>query len=197
MIIFITGKSGSGKSTFAKLLAKKLRYKYIDVDDIGHKIYECPQIMKKAYHLFGEEINNEFGEFDRKRLGQVVFGERQSKKVKTFNDLTWEYMKKLIDQELVDNSIVDWILLPQTKYWANFALKILIKSKDEELRFKKLMLRDNITQEYVKLRDRASIEYNESEFDFVFDNNYNDVELQKNVAIVVNFIKSGKRKSKG
>lgn len=59
------------------------------------------------------------------------------------------------------------------------------------------MLRDNVTQEYVKLRDRASIEYNESEFDFVFDNNYNDVELQKNVAIVVNFIKSGKRKAKG
>ncbi|MDY5676327.1 MAG: hypothetical protein SPK63_00815 [Eubacteriales bacterium] len=73
----------------------------------------------------------------------------------------------------------------------------MIKSKDEELRFKKLMLRDNVTQEYVKLRDRASIEYNESEFDFVFDNNYNDVELQKNVAIVVNFIKSGKRKAKG
>lgn len=53
--------------------------------------------MTKAYQLFGEEINNEFGEFDRKRLGQVVFGERQSEKVKTFNDLTWEYMKKLIN----------------------------------------------------------------------------------------------------
>lgn len=78
-------------------MAKKLGYKYIDVDDIGHRIYECPRIMTKAYQLFGEEINNEFGEFDRKRLGKVVFGERQSEKVKTFNDLTWEYMKKLIN----------------------------------------------------------------------------------------------------
>ncbi len=194
MIIFITGKSGSGKSTFAKLLAKRLGYKYIDVDDIGHKIYECPQIMKKAYQLFGQDINNELGEFDRKRLGQVVFGERQSEKVKIFNDLTWEYMKKLLDQELTDNIIVDWILLPQTTYWANFALKILIKSKDEELRLKKLVLRDNVTQDYIKLRDRASIEYNESEFDFVFDNNYTKNELQRNVAKVVDFIKSGKRK---
>ena len=193
MIIFITGKSGSGKSTFAKLLAKRLGYKYIDVDDIGHKIYEWPQIMKKAYQLFGQDINNELGEFDRKRLGQVVFGERQSEKVKTFNDLTWEYMKKLLDQELTDNTIVDWILLPQTTYWANFALKILIKSKDEELRLKKLMLRDNVTQDYIKLRDKASIEYNKSEFDFVFDNNYTKNELQRNVAKVVNFIKSSKR----
>ena len=32
----------------------------------------------------------EFGEFDRKRLGQVVFGESQSEKVKTFNDLRLE-----------------------------------------------------------------------------------------------------------
>ena len=34
MIIYITGKSGSGKSTFSKRLAKELNYKYIDVDEV-------------------------------------------------------------------------------------------------------------------------------------------------------------------
>lgn len=193
MIIYITGKSGSGKSTFSKLLAKKLNYKYINVDDIGHKVYEYPEIMEKAYQLFGTDINNEFGKFDRKKLGQIVFSERHSERVKTFSDLTWENMKKLLDKELVDNCIVDWILLPHTKYWANNALRILVKPLDEGLRLKKLMLRDNITEEYVKLRDKASIEYNESEFDFVFTNDYDNDKLQNNISNVIKYIKSAKK----
>ena len=35
-IIGVTGKSGSGKTTFASLLAKELKCKHIDIDKIGH-----------------------------------------------------------------------------------------------------------------------------------------------------------------
>lgn len=190
MIIYVTGKSGSGKSTFSKLLAKELGYKYIDVDDIGHKVYESPDIMEKVYQLFGTDINDEFGKFDRKKLGQIVFSERHSERVKAFNDLTWEYMKKMLDDKIVDNSVVDWILLPNTKYWANKALRILVKPQDEDARFKKIMSRDNITEEYVKLRDKASIEYNEKEFDFVFENDYNEEKLKSNISDIVKYINS-------
>lgn len=190
MIIYITGKSGSGKSTFSKLLAKELGYKYIDVDDIGHKVYESPDIMEKVYQLFGTDINDEFGKFDRKKLGQIVFSERHSERVKAFNDLTWEYMKKMLDDKIVDNSVVDWILLPNTKYWANKALRILVKPQDEDARFKKIMSRDNITEKYVKLRDKASIEYNEKEFDFVFENDYNEEKLKSNISDIVKYINS-------
>lgn len=190
MIIYVTGKSGSGKSTFSKLLAKELGYKYIDVDDIGHKVYESPDIMEKVYQLFGTDINDEFGKFDRKKLGQIVFSERHSERVKAFNDLTWEYMKKMLDDKIVDNSVVDWILLPNTKYWANKALRILVKPQDEDARFKKIMSRDNITEKYVKLRDKASIEYNEKEFDFVFENDYNEEKLKSNISDIVKYINS-------
>ena len=190
MIIYVTGKSGSGKSTFSKLLADKLNYKYIDVDDIGHRVYEYPEIMEKAYELFGMQINDDNGKFNRKKLGQIVFSERHSDRVKEFSDLTWEYMKKVLDNEMVNNSVVDWILLPHTKYWAKNAVKILIKPQDEELRLEKLMERDNITKEYVKLRDNASIEYNENEFDFVFTNDYDKNRLDENILKVQSFINS-------
>jgi len=188
MIIYVTGKSGSGKSTFSKLLANKLNYKYIDVDDIGHRVYEYPEIMEKAYELFGMQINDDNGKFNRKKLGQIVFSERHSDRVKAFSDLTWEYMKKVLDSEIVDNSVIDWILLPHTKYWSKNAVRILIKPQDEELRLEKLMKRDNITKEYVKLRDNASIEYNENEFDFVFTNDYNKDKLNENILNVQNFL---------
>ena len=171
MIIYVTGKSGSGKSTFSKQLAKVLNYNYIDVDEVGHKVYENQTIMNKAYELFGDLINDSFGNFDRKKLGQIVFNERHSERVKSFSDLTWEYMQKDLDELIVDNTVVDWILLPHTKYWKQNALKILLIAKDED-RLQKVIERDGISKEYALLRDKASIEYNESDFDFVFHNKY-------------------------
>ena len=47
-LILVTGRSGSGKSTFAKLLAERLGYKYLDIDKIGHSLYDDKEIMAKA-----------------------------------------------------------------------------------------------------------------------------------------------------
>jgi len=190
MVVYVTGISGSGKSMFSKLLAKELEYKYIDVDEIAHKIYDYPGLMEQVYALFGSSINNEFGKFDRKRLGQIIFSEKNSQRVKSFYNLTWQYMKKLLDNEIVENAVIDYILLPQTEYWSNNALKILIKSQDNDVRFKKLMERDNVKEEYVKLRDKSSIEYNEDEFDFVFENDYGIQKLNDSVSTVIDYINS-------
>ena len=51
MIIYVTGKSGSGKSTLAKLLAQQLGHKYIDIDKVGHMVYDNPDVMQKIYNL--------------------------------------------------------------------------------------------------------------------------------------------------
>ena len=188
MIIFITGKSGSGKSTFSKKLANKLKYKYIDVDAVGHKVYEIPEIQEKAFKLFGSSINDDYEKIDRKKLGQIVFNNRHSKSVKEFSDLTWEYMKNTLDKEITDNTIVDWILLPHTKYWKYKAFRILIKSLDENVRIKKILERDNITLEYAKLRDKASIEYDEKAFDFIIINTYEEKEINNYLQKIIKCI---------
>lgn len=185
MIYFVTGKSGSGKSTFSNMLAEKLNYKYIDVDKIGHKVYEYPEIIKIATNLFGKEIFDESGNLNRKKLGQIVFSERHSPRVKEFSDLTWCYMKELLDKEIIDNSVVDWILLPHTKYWQMNAVKILIIPNNNKMRYEKLILRDGVGEEYLKLRDKASIEYNENEFDYIFKNTYCLKDMIKNVKLVI------------
>lgn len=189
MIICVAGKSGSGKSTFSRLLAKELNYKYIDVDCIGHKIYESPRVMTEIYNLFGADINGENGKFNRKKLGEIIFSERDSERVKIFNSLTWKEMKKILNNEVVENSVIDWALLPKTEYWRKETLKIFIKSYDEKLRIKNLIKRDNITEEYLKLRDKASVECAESDCDFVFVNDYNFKSLQQNIRKIVDYIK--------
>ncbi len=174
MIIFITGKSGSGKSTLARQLAEKMGYKYVDVDSVGHGVYNIPGILEQAEKLFGRDIFDEDGAFNRKKLGQIVFQERHSERIKDFSDLTWHYMQIEIDKLLKENEniVLDWILFPHTKYWNMLAYKILVKPASDELRFKKLLERDNVKLEYLKLRDKASIEYNESDFNYIIVNDY-------------------------
>lgn len=191
MIILVAGKSGSGKSTFAKILAEKLNFKYVDIDKIGHKIYENPSLMEELKILFGNAIFDENGNFDRKRLGKIVFSEKGSKKVEKFNEITWKHMEELIDKELLENTILDWILLPNTKYFKLGDLKILVKPENEEARIQNIIKRDNVSREYVLLRDKGSIPYKEKEFDFVIKNNYNYEKFESEINKVVDHIKKG------
>lgn len=72
-IIGITGKSGSGKTAFASLLAQKLHCNYIDVDKIGHMALYRPEILDELCKKFGDGILDENGNLDRKKVGNIVF----------------------------------------------------------------------------------------------------------------------------
>ena len=52
MVVFVTGKSGSGKSSFAKRLADILNYEYVDVDKIGHSIYNDSNVLDAVVNIF-------------------------------------------------------------------------------------------------------------------------------------------------
>lgn len=191
MIIYVTGKSGSGKSTLAKNLAEKLGYKYIDVDKVGHKVYEYSEVMQQIYDLYGKQnICDENGEFNRKKLGKIYFSEKGSKRSKQFDDITWKCMEKILDKEITQNCILDYMLLPITTLWSKPATKILVKTFDDEQRVEFLAKRDGVDKEYIKLRDKSSIEYNQSEFDFVIEHNYDKKQIQNVFDNLVNDIKN-------
>lgn len=179
MIIYVTGKSGSGKSTLAKLLAQQLGHKYIDIDKVGHMVYDNPDVMQKIYNLYGDAINDENGNFNRKKLGAIYFSEKGSDRSKQFDDITWQCMENILEKEMTQNCILDYMLLPITTLWQKPAIKILVKTQDNEQRIEFLSKRDGVDKEYIKLRDRSSLEYNESEFDFVIEHNYDEKQMKK------------------
>lgn len=76
-IVGVTGLTGSGTSTVAKILAKQNKGYVISADSLAH------QVMKKgqgAYgqivDIFGTGILDPHGEIDRKALGAIVFGKQ-------------------------------------------------------------------------------------------------------------------------
>lgn len=171
-IIGITGKSGSGKSTFASLLSQKLKCKHIDIDKIGHEALFQPEILNTLCDKFGTGILDENGNVDRKKMGDIVFTQRH--KMNELSDLTWAYMKKTLDEILSKSDeiiILEWILLPHSKYWKKCNSKILVTSDDTKRR-NKVLERDNISEEYFNKRDSASIDYTPFKFDYILENDY-------------------------
>ena len=95
-IIGITGKSGSGKSTLAKELTEKMQDAMcINVDKIGHKATNDVEITKKLCKAFGKQILEKDEKIDRKKLGNIVFSDKE--KMDFLTEITWGYMQKILD----------------------------------------------------------------------------------------------------
>ena len=77
-VIGLTGGIGSGKSTVSRFLGE-LGATIIDADKIGHEVYKPDT---EAWHeivaAFGQEILDTHGDINRKKLGEVVFGDPDS-----------------------------------------------------------------------------------------------------------------------
>lgn len=176
MIIGICGKSGSGKSTIAKQITS--RYKnavHLDIDKIAHKSHKDEEVKQKIIGTFTESVltNNEI---NRKKLGRIVFASKE--KMKLLEEITWEFMEKEIDNFINENKdkiiILDYILLPLTKYFDKCNIKILLNIP-YHIRKQRVLSRDDITEEQFDLRDSAAIQYEISDFDIVLENERDDI----------------------
>ena len=184
-IIGITGKSGSGKSTLTDLLSKEMQCNSVNIDKIGHKATSNQEIAKKLCAIFGNQILGEDGNIDRKKLGNIVFSSKE--KMAILTDMTWDYMQVMMDdileKEAGDVIILEWALLPISKYWEKCDMKILMQSNDDE-RKNKVMQRDHISEEYFLKREEGCIDYAPYDFDLIFENDYQLETMKKKVEIV-------------
>lgn len=177
MIIGICGKSGCGKSTLANQMIKLTNNKaiHLDIDKIGHRVLLLPEVNQELIKSFGESVIKE-NMVDRKKLGEIVFDSRNE--MSKLSDVTWKYMQIEIDNFLKNNKdkiiILDWLLLSISKYFDMCDIKILLDIP-YEIRKQRAMKRDNISEEAFDLREKASINFKESAFDYVIKENNDEI----------------------
>lgn len=77
-VIGLTGGIASGKSTVAQFLAE-LGAVILDADEVGHEAFKPDtELWRRVVAAFGRQIVAPDGNIDRKKLGNIVFGNAES-----------------------------------------------------------------------------------------------------------------------
>ncbi len=177
----ITGSIASGKSTVVNLL-KERGFSVIDADVIAHEqleICKC-EIVRE----FGEQILDEAGKIDRKKLGAIVFNE--PKKLKNLEQILHPKIKAEIffkASQLESLGQVYFVDIPlffeKKERYAEFK-NVAVIYAPKELLLSRLMSRNALSLEDAKARVelQMDIEQKKKMAKFVIDNSNDRENLQ-------------------
>lgn len=176
-MIGLTGQSGAGKTTVSRVFSQN-GFAVIDADIISREVTEKGQpCLTELSEAFGSDIINSDGALNRKRLGSIVFSDRE--KLRQLNGIIYPYIiYRIISRidELSEEGRELILLDAPTLFEANaddLCDLIISVTADESIRMSRIIARDNITPEAAKKRFES--QYSEHFFvnhsDFVIINN--------------------------
>lgn len=100
IVVGITGGIGSGKSTASKFL-KSSGYKVLDADVQAKRLLQKDgESYLEILNKWGEEILDNFGEIDRKKLADIVFNNQDD--MKALNELTHIKVEKAFKEAIAE-----------------------------------------------------------------------------------------------
>lgn len=148
MIIGLTGLTGAGKSTAAAVLSQ-LGCHIIDADRVGHRVTARTDILEKIKAAFGGEYIASDGTLDRRRLGALVFSDKDKLQVLngiTHPQITAEIISEARAAEAAGKTVViDCALLGETGL-SEICRPVLQITAPAEIRLRRIMERDGLSE---------------------------------------------------
>jgi dephospho-CoA kinase len=148
----LTGNIASGKSQAALMFAELGAY-IIDADRIAHQLLSVGTgTYQKIIKAFGNQILSTDREIDRKRLGQIVFSDKEKREL--LNRLTHqgvgaEILRRIFELERAFSCgiiIVDAALMVETGSYKMYH-RLIVVTCDPSLQLSRLMNRDQLSEE--------------------------------------------------
>jgi len=140
-VIGLTGGIGSGKSTVSHFLAE-LGAVILDADEVGHDALKDTGIRQEIISAFGKQILAQNGEVDRKKLGEIVFGNPES--LMKLNQIMHPRMYDIVKAQLeeyqqqgVDVVVLEASLLIEAS-WTSLADEVWVTIASEDTVLKRL-----------------------------------------------------------
>ncbi len=157
-VIGITGPTGAGKTTALNVL-EQLGAVIIDCDAVYHKLLQTDLgLQRELQERFGS-LTDEQGEFDRKKLGGVVF--RDPAALADLNAIVYPHIGRAVEEQLslarqkgVKVAAVDGITLIESGLAAQCDTTVAVIAPEEE-RVRRICLREGISEEYARARVAA------------------------------------------
>lgn len=181
--VAISGNIASGKSTVQNILSS-IGYKVIDTDIIAENLRK--DFRAEIVNVFsGIDILSENGEISRRKLGNVIFNDKNLKeKLEKFmhpkiRNEVFKFFDAHKDEKFV---FVGIPLLFETGMDKDYD-KIIFVHTDDEIRLERLIKRNGYTLEYAKKRIESQMPQNEKELksDYVINNKGSVEELRSQI----------------
>ncbi|MFD1851090.1 dephospho-CoA kinase [Oceanobacillus bengalensis] len=161
LIIGLTGSIASGKSTVS-LMFDDFNIPVVDADKVAREVvYPGEAAYTQIVEEFGDEILREDKTLDRKKLGSIVFANKE--KLEKLNAITHPAVRKRMLERrdaFINNGekcvVLDIPLLFESKL-THFVDKIIVVSVDETVQLKRLIDRDGFTVEEAKQRINSQL----------------------------------------
>ena len=179
MIIGITGGTGCGKTTLLKVIAEAGGL-ILDCDAIYHELLQTDTSLLSAIEKrFPGTVEN--GQLQRKKLGAIVFADKEA--LLDLNAITHSAVKKEVQHRLSHMSklaAIDAIALFEGGLAELCDITVAVTAP-ADIRVQRLMLRDNISEEYA--RSRIAAQHEDAWFrehcDCILENNGTQVQFHK------------------
>lgn len=177
--IGITGGIGSGKSEVCRFLRSEYNAVIILTDNVGHEVMEPGhECYKKIVEFFTDEILNDDNTINRKKLGDIVFNDRE--KLDTLNSIVhpavWNEVDRRIEKARMEGTetVVLEAALPDAEFTKRCD-EIWYIYSNKDIRIKRLLSSRDITKEKAGniMQNQLSEEEFEKICDFVVDNSGN------------------------
>ena len=155
-VIGITGPTGAGKTTVLRVLTGWGGV-VVDCDRVYHELLDTSRPMLDELRAqFGDGIFDEHGGLRRKELGAIVFGERRA--LERLNAITHRYVVQWVDERLSQAEAegrpavaLDAIALWESGLGERCHVTVAVTAS-EEVRLRRIMAREGISEEYARLR---------------------------------------------
>ena len=187
-ILGLTGNIASGKSTVARML-EGMGARIIDADLIAREVVEPEKpawvdIVRK----FGPGILGPDGAIDRRRLGEIVFGNESKRKL--LMDITHPRIKEAVRERIAeyrkDNTpvvVIEAALIVEKGGLREFLDGLIVVTADEESQIERLVKRSGHNREEALARIGSQMPAGEKALhaDYLIDNSGTEEETEEQV----------------
>ena len=156
MVIGLTGSIGTGKSEAARQL-EALGASIISADQVGHEAYTPnTEAWEQVVDAFGDDILQDDGEIDRRKLGAVVFSDPGQ--LEKLNQIMHPRMARMVAdkiEELRDQGgevvVVEAALLFEAG-WDSLVEEVWVTDSTEQVVIERLKQRNGMSEEEARKR---------------------------------------------